>query len=279
MKRYLTDVRYLRSRLNRAGIKPRRQAGQSFLICEEVVEATLLALQNGPKQVTELGAGGGTLTLALLEAGFKVKAIERDQALADVLASEVREAKRGELKLIRDDLREIDWSWAKEESQDEAYQLVGNIPYNLSGNIIRRVVQLEPKPTQIVLLVQQEVGDRLVAKPPDMGLMSLAVSLWGQADVLLRVPASCFWPQPKVESHLVLLVPKKDGPVGLAEQENVLSLARYFFQTRRKQVGGGLKKRVGPERAVELLKKAGIDPTSRPQELMVEQWRALARML
>ena len=185
----LTDIHYLKSRLKQAGVKPQRTAGQNFLICTEVVEATVIALKGGPRRVTELGAGMGTLTIALLAAGFEVKAIERDQILAKIISKETPKTKQGSLDLQIGDLRKIDWGWGEDGSDKQLFQVVGNIPYNLSGLIIRRLVQLEPKPERAVLMVQREVGERMVAQPPQAGLLSLAISVWGDAEIAMSVPA------------------------------------------------------------------------------------------
>lgn len=275
MWKNLTDVSYLKTLLAKKGVRPRRSAGQHFLVCEEAVEATLLVLSNDVKQVTELGAGVGTLTQALLGAGYKVRAIEREAALGDLIKAGMSEKLRNNLDLVRDDLREADWSWR------EAYQLVGNIPYNLSGLIIRRLTLLEPAPERAVLLVQQEVGERLTAKVGNLSLVSVAVQLWGRAERLLNVPASCFWPIPKVDSQLVLLCPTTEVNVTSEEREAALAVAKKFFQAKRKQVGGVIRQVFNwpAEEAAGVLQQIGVKPTARPQEVPSEAWLALSRMV
>ena len=278
----LTDINYLKSRLKRAGIKPQRSAGQNFLICPEVVEATVMAITGGPKKITELGAGVGTLTVALLAAGFAVKAIEREQQLAKAITKEVPSPGRANLKLETGYLRKVDWRWSEDGSIEQKFQLVGNIPYNLSGLIIRRLVQLEPQPERVVLMVQWEVGERIVAQPPKMGLLGLAVSLWGKSDIIVRVPADCFWPKPKVGSCLIMLSPHGESRIKTEEREKVMAVAKPFFMAKRKQMAGVLKqnyKLMTREEAEMTLKKANIKGTQRPQEVAVEQWRALASVL
>ena len=278
----LTDIHYLKSRLKQAGVKPQRTAGQNFLICTEVVEATVIALKGGPRRVTELGAGMGTLTIALLAAGFEVKAIERDQILAKIISKETPKTKQGSLDLQIGDLRKIDWGWGEDGSDKQLFQVVGNIPYNLSGLIIRRLVQLEPKPERAVLMVQREVGERMVAQPPQAGLLSLAISLWGDAEIAISVPADCFWPKPKVESCVVILVPREKDEISIEEREKVMALAKPFFTSKRKQMAEVLKQNYrldSREEAAAVLAKANIRDIQRPQELSVAQWRALASVL
>ncbi|MEX2054939.1 MAG: 16S rRNA (adenine(1518)-N(6)/adenine(1519)-N(6))-dimethyltransferase RsmA [Candidatus Andersenbacteria bacterium] len=266
----LTDRDYLTSLLTKAGIRPVASAGQHFLIAEEVIEATLMALENGPQQITELGAGPGALTEALLQNGYHVRAIERDNALAHINEHHLPTKARQSLELIVKDLRDVNWSWPTD------YQLVGNIPYNLSGLIIRRITKLSPTPNRAVLLVQAEVGERLTATPPDMQLLSLAVSLWGEAHVLMKIPASCFWPAPQVNSALVLLLPHATNKE-IAQREDILAFAKPLFQLRRKQIGGSLQKtyQLSSNAVSTVLAEAGATTEQRPQELTVAQWQNL----
>lgn len=278
----LTDAASVASLLSAAGITPTRSAGQNFLVCEEVVEATLASLRGGygrqasQNHVTELGAGIGTLTQALAAAGFYVKAIERDEALAAILEKQLPKKLRERVEIVRDDLRNVDWSF--DSAQDKAYQLVGNIPYNLSGWIIRRITQLDPAPERVILLVQREVAERLTAVPPNMNMLGLSVQLWGEATALLPVPVSCFWPQPKVDSNLVMLVPDADASAGGRAREDVLAAAKICFQAKRKQLGGVLKRAYGASKEdVEgWLTGVGASPQTRPQELSAAQWQQLA---
>lgn len=250
----LTDERYVKSLLSRAGIAPARSSGQNFLICPEVVEATLSVLDHNIENITELGAGVGTLTGALAEAGYHVRAIERDKVLANILFEQLPKKLRERVEILNKDLREVEWPGT----------IVGNIPYNLSGLIIRRITQLTPEPEQVILLVQKEVGQRMTASPPNMNLLGLAVQLWGEVKIILEVPASCFWPEPKVDSSLVLLVPRTE-PV--EDREKILQVAKTCFQAKRKQLSGTLKRAYG----------LGIDLKRRPQELSVQEWQELAK--
>ncbi len=269
----LTNSRTLKTLLAREGFRPRRSAGQHFLVCPEVVETNLLALAGAPRQATELGSGVGTLTQALVAAGFAVKAVERDVQLARVLQVVIPRAQRSRLELVIHDLRDVSWEW------QVPYCLVGNIPYNLSGFIIRRLVQLDPAPERAVLLVQKEVGERVKTGAPHMSLLGLTVHLWGEVTMLLKVPRSCFWPQPRVDSQLLLVVPHHHYTV--EEREEIIALARRFFQAKRKQIGGTLARilEISPTRVARHLHELGLRPAQRPQELALEQWRALVLSL
>jgi len=267
----LTDPTHLQALLQKAGIQLDPRKSQHFLVSDEVLEATLELAGAGPRRVTELGAGIGTLTQPLAAAGFAVRAIERDPALAALLERSLPPKNRQTVEIIQADLRETAWEWT------EAYQLIGNIPYAVSGLIIRRLTELDPTPLQAILLVQKEVGERLTAHPPDMSLLSLAVGLWGSAEVVVGVPKSCFLPEPQVDSALVYLKPHSPALYTSKQRQAILDTARIFFGTKRKQMGGVLKKQFSSPAGT--LESVGLTPEGRPQELSVEQWAALTEKL
>lgn len=271
----LTDIDVLQERLARAGVTARREAGQHFLIAEEVVEATVAALlhwKDTAWRITELGAGLGTLTQALAGAGAQVRAIERESALAALILEHLPRPVRKNVSVVIDDLKSVDWTWTA------PYVLAGNIPYNLSGLILRRLTQLRPAPAAAVFLVQQEVAERVVAHPPNMSLVGLAVQLWGTATIILQVPPSCFWPEPKVDSALVVLVPHEPQS---KNNELVLKIARPFFQAKRKQMGGVAQRtfKLSGDEVEVCFAEAGVGLQQRPQELGTEAWEKLTNVL
>jgi len=261
--------------LEKESIKPKRSAGQNFLVCEEVVQAILAVLPEEPRNITELGAGLGVLTGPLLGASYNVRAIERDERVANVLQKYLPKNLRSNLDLKVADLSQEEWSW------NEEYCLVGNIPYNLSGLIVRRITQLDPLPTRVVLLVQREVGQRLTAEAPNMHLNTLAVKLWGEAQLVLDVPADCFWPTPKVASQVIVMEPRKVAMIDVEQREQVLREAKRFYQQKRKQVQGVMKKalQMNSTEVEEILNGLGIPLNARPQEVNEEQWVSLAKRI
>jgi 16S rRNA (adenine1518-N6/adenine1519-N6)-dimethyltransferase len=267
----LTNVAFLKKLFQKEGLGPKHSMGQNFLICSEVLEATIMALEEGPKNITELGAGAGTLTQALLASKFNVRAIERDDELANLLTTLTPKKLIPQLTMVKGDLREEKWGWEK------PFSVAGNIPYNLSGLIIKKVTQLEPKPQLVVLLIQREVGERLTAEAPNLSLISVAVRLWGQAEMILNVPADCFYPKPKVDSQLVLLSPNIDSHTSLAERERALKIIKRFFQAKRKQIGGVLKQqfKLSDTDTEKVLRLAKINRKQRPQEILPDQWLLL----
>jgi 16S rRNA (adenine1518-N6/adenine1519-N6)-dimethyltransferase len=264
----LTNRAYLEHLLHEAGLRPRHDSGQHFLICPDPIEAVVGALDAHAPAITELGAGLGPLTHALLAAHFKVRAIEWDRGLAALHQQLLPAGVKDRHQLIGEDLRTANWTW------DEPYQVVGNIPYNMSGLIVRRLTTTVPAPVRVVLMVQREVAQRLAAAPPQMNLIGLAAQAWARVELLEEVPPSCFWPEPQVVSQLVVLHPYPATKHSESEREALLSFARPFFQTKRKQIGKRLRTLIG-EAAEAVLKESGLTALQRPQELRVEDWRKL----
>ena len=271
----LTDIKFLKKLLQKEDIDPKHSMGQNFLICSEVLEATIMALREGPENITELGAGMGTLTQALLASKFNVRAIERDERLAGLLKALTTKKLASRLTVVSGDLRYEEWAWGK------PFSVAGNIPYSLSGLIIRRVTQLEPAPQFAVLLVQKEVGERLTIQLPNLHLISVAVQLWGRAEKILNVPADCFYPKPKVDSQLVLMRPRLDNRLSIEARERALKIIKRFFQTKRKQIGGIMQQQFELSKADtgKILRLAGINRKQRPQEVSPDQWIILAERI
>ena len=270
----ITDKKVLRSQLAAHQHRPRRSAGQNFLVCAKPVTKTVEALPKGLSTVVELGAGAGALTEALLEQGHQVVAIERDSTLVTILNERLLDQHREQLTIVADDLRHTPWE------QPAPYGLVGNIPYNLSGLIFRRLPKLHPQPEQVILLVQREVGQRLLAAPPAMSLLSVAVQLWGMPTRLQSVPAGCFWPQPDVDSVLVAITPHAHQ-LDRDTYQSVINVARTGFGTKRKQLGGSLRRGLGLAEAeiITQLEAVGLAPAQRPEVLSIEQSTSLATSL
>jgi 16S rRNA (adenine1518-N6/adenine1519-N6)-dimethyltransferase len=270
----LTDIDTLERILAKEKAAPLRQLGQNFLICDEPIEATIAALRPHVTNITELGAGVGPLTQALLSHNYSVRAIEQDTRLASALIKNLPTKLQTKLELITGDLREHNWE------HQTPWQLVGNIPYNLSGLILRRLTQLQKPPEQAILMVQREVADNLTAQVPHLGLLSLNIQLWGEAHLLLNIPASCYFPEPKVSSALVILIPHQKSPSSAA-REQILAVAKHFFRHRRKQIGGVMRNqlKLTDQTINSILAHVGATPIQRPQELTIDQWISLASVI
>lgn len=270
----LVNPDILQSVLDSHKIKASKSLGQNFLICEEVLDAVLMGLENGPKKITELGPGLGTLTQGLIGSGYCVRGIEKDDDFVKILPTVIPPKTRSNLTVIHNDLLETPWEWK------EGWQLVGNIPYNISGMIIRLLTKIQTPPYSAIFLIQKEVADRIVHADNLMSLPGLSVGLWGTAQLLLQVPPSCFIPAPAVHSSVIQIRPLSEM-LSLEKREEVIAGSKPFFQAKRKQIAHTLKfayKKTGEE--IDFItKKLNISPQARPENLSVQDWTSLCDIL
>jgi len=218
--------------------------------------------------VIEIGAGLGALTLALVETGARVTAVEVDAGLATVL----RETLPSAVEILHADARRLDWPAVL---GGEPAVLVANLPYNIATPLVADLLDDVPLVTRMLVMVQLEVAQRLCARPrtPAYGAVTVKVAYWATAALVGKVPASVFMPRPKVESALVAIV-RRERPAVAEDvpRELLFGLVRTAFQQRRKTLRRSLAGRV----AAETFAAAGIDSGARPEELDVVAWGRLA---
>jgi 16S rRNA (adenine1518-N6/adenine1519-N6)-dimethyltransferase len=253
--------------LDKYGIGPSRRLGQHFLadanITRRIVEEA--GLGAGDRAI-EVGAGTGTLTVALAAAGARVVAYEVDQRLRPLL-EEVTAGLDVELRF--EDAAAVDFGAA---FPDPPWSLVANLPYNIGTPLVMDVLRGAPAITRLVVMVQREVADRLVAFPgtPEYGLPTVVVGIHSRAHVAFKVPPQVFYPPPRVESAVVVL----DRVEAPALSERAVEVARAGFAKRRKMLRSSLAGVVADP--VALLGRAGIDPTRRPETLSPQDYLRLA---
>lgn len=255
--------------LVRHGLSPRHRLGQHFLADANVTRriVTVAAVSPGDR-VIEIGAGTGTLTAALAEAGARVVAYEVDEGLRPVL-EEVTEGLDVELRF--GDATKIDFA---AEFRDPPWVVVANLPYNVGTGLVMDILREVPSVVRLVVMVQREVGERLAARAGDdsYGLPSVVVGIHGRAKILFRVPSQVFFPAPRVES-VVVGIERSDAP---AAAVRAVELARAAFSKRRKMLRASLAGVIADPSAA--LEAAGIDPTRRAEELEPEDFVRLAEV-
>lgn len=255
--------------LARAGRSPSRALGQNFVCDPNTVRriAALAGVGEGDR-VVEIGAGLGSLTLALADTGARVTAVEIDRHLVPLLRETVEP--RG-VRVVEGDAMALDWH---ELVGDEPHVLVANLPYNIATPLVADLLDGVPQLTRMLVMVQLEVGERLAAKAGDdaYGAVSVKVAYWAEAKVVGKVPPTVFLPQPNVDSGLVSIVRRPDGPATDAPYDVLFGLVRQGFGQRRKMLRRSLAGVVSPA-AFEC---AGVRPEARPEELDVEAWGRLA---
>lgn len=254
--------------LDRHGLAPSRALGQNFVADPNTIRRIVrLAGVDASSHVVEIGPGVGSLTTELAATGADVVAVELDRHLLPVLAETVEPLG---VRVVHGDALTVDWSEVLVGSTD--WSLVANLPYNVATTIVLDLLDHVPAITEMLVMVQREVGERLAARAGGSayGIPSVKLSLWATAEVVARVPATVFVPQPRVESVLVRVV-RSPRPVVDVDHDALMGLVRAAFGQRRKMLRRSLADRVTPEQFAA----AGIDPAERPERLDVATWAAL----
>lgn len=264
----------IRERLRRLGFRPRKKLGQNFLTDEDILDRIAEAADlTRDDQVLEVGPGLGTLTERLADRAGRVVAVELDSALAQVVAGTL--GGRENVKVINEDVLDFD---PCREFRAHEYKLIGNLPYYVTSPIIRHFLESKCQPSLIIVMLQREVAERILAHPGDMSLLTLSVQLYGEPRLVRMVDASAFYPPPKVDSAVVRIdvLPK---PVVDVDPGDFFKVAAAGFSQARKQLHNSLAQRfwMRPGQAQELLREAGIDPKRRPETVSLEEWAALCR--
>lgn len=268
------DARAVRQQLRGLGVAPRRELGQHFLIDASVVLASVQAAQLSRNDtVLEIGGGLGLLTAALAAAAGRVIVVERDARLAAHL--ERRFAPAENVQVVTGDVFRVRLT---DYLRDGQYHLVANLPYQVTSRVFRNFLTLPPRPRQLVVLVQKEVADRLAGQEKNRGLLWLLAAAAGEVEVLRTIDRRSFVPPPQVTSALVRL---RLHPRLPEDVEALLALGRLAFVGRRKQLKNSLA--AGLHQPVPLvadtLRLARLNPTVRPQELGLAEWRKLRQRL
>lgn len=276
-------------------IKPARSKGQNFLIKEEVynniIEAADLKKDN---IVLEIGPGLGFLTTKLADKAKQVITIELDDKLAKYLKFSLEIQKIKNVEIINENILDIEIEKLKVKNFE--YKIVANLPYNITSIFLRKFLSLKNKPNTMVLMLQKEVAERILAKPGKMSLLAVSVQYYAEPEIIDYVPANAFWPEPQVDSAIVKLKVKspsnsagrqkspacqaslrtgrKVKQVGVDKERDFFRLIKFGFSSKRKMLKNNLSVgyKITQELAENKLKQVGFDPKIRAQELSVEGW-------
>ncbi len=255
------------------GLAPRKRLGQNFLRDTSFLHRILDAGDVGPDDnVLEIGAGTGVLTRALLDRARSVVALELDDALFALLRTDLRLTPN--LTLWHGNALDFQPS----SYFDGSYKVFGNIPYYITGPIVRRYLELASRPAVLVFMVQREVADRIVAGPGRLSVLGVSVQYYAEASIVAHVPAGAFYPVPKVDSAILKMVPRS-GALG-ATPDAFFQVVKAGFSMRRKQIANSLAAGLSLTRPQtrELLHAAFIDEKRRAETLSVDEWVTLTNV-
>ena len=262
--------------MDRFDVSPRRSLGQNFVTDPNTVRRIARLSGAGPADhVLEIGAGLGSLTLALAETGASVRTVEVDPGLTAALREVLAEAGARHVEVVEGDAARLDLDEVLAGS--DRWMLVANLPYNIATPLVLDLLRDAGAIETMVVMVQREVGERLAAPPGSRarGIPSVLVERRGTARVVGRVPASVFRPRPKVESVVVRIERHavREAPWPPEADARFELLVRTGFGQRRKMLRRSLAGLAGRESFAA----AGVDPSSRPEALTVDQWISLAK--
>ncbi|MCF7906736.1 16S rRNA (adenine(1518)-N(6)/adenine(1519)-N(6))-dimethyltransferase RsmA [Patescibacteria group bacterium] len=257
---------------------PLRRRGQNFLINPSVVRRVIKEAKLTKEDlILEVGPGLGALTEELVQQAGKVIAIEIDSCLVKILKDKIKE--KGNLEIIKasifDDL-------PKQIKLADNYKVIANLPFNITGKALRIFLEEREKIKLMILIVQREVAERIVAQPPQMSLLSLAVQFYAHPEIIFDIHQSNFWPQPQVQSTVIKIIPnqQKISP----EQEAIFfQIIKKGFSSKRKYLLNNLSKSViikkKKDELLDIFKEIDLSPQVRAQELSIGKWLELTRAL
>ena len=260
--------------LTKHGLAPRRAFGQNFVADANTVrKIARLADVHAGDFVLEIGAGLGSLTLALAETGAHIVAVEIDNGLVEVLRENT--ASLPNVEIIHGDAMQLDWRPLLAKSKH--WRVVANLPYNLATPIVADILDQIPQVDYLLVMVQREVADRLVARVGSdaYGAVSVKIEYWATSKIVGDVSASVFLPQPRVESALVEIRRRTEPSIVGVDDKDLFKLVRAGFAKRRKMLRRALADTVTAQDFVI----AQVNPESRAEELDLAAWGRLRKAI
>ena len=264
-------------------IYPSKRLGQNFLIDKLAIKKFLKAvnLKSGDI-VLEIGPGIGNLTGELAKKVRKVIAIEKDPKMINILKDTTKEFKN--IKIIQGDI--LKTNLKSKILNLKSYKVVANLPYYITAPAIRKFLESENHPEEMVLIIQKEVAQRICAKPPNMNLLAVSVQFYAKPEIICYVSKKSFWPQPKVDAAIIKITPHKTVPhqclrYGTGLHEQFFEIVRSGFSQPRKQIVNNLTKmlKFNKEQVNLWLLENNIQPQQRAETLNIKDWLNLAKTL
>jgi 16S rRNA (adenine1518-N6/adenine1519-N6)-dimethyltransferase len=253
---------------------PIKRLGQNFLIDKNILRKIIEAAELSKRDVVlEVGPGIGNLTIELAKKVKKVVAVEKDERMVEILKERLKEEKIENVEIVNEDILKFLPSFKLRRS----YKVVANIPYYLTSRLIRNLLEAKRRPRLIVLMIQKEVAQRICAKPPKMNLLAVSVQFYAKPKIVSYVSKNSFWPRPKVDSAIIKIEPRETK----FNANLFFKIVRAGFSHPRKQLINNLSRKLGrkKEEIKKLLSQLGISPKKRAEELSIEDWMKLTKLI
>jgi 16S rRNA (adenine1518-N6/adenine1519-N6)-dimethyltransferase len=265
-----------RQLLQRYGLSPKKSLGQSFLVEEGVLHRIVIAAELSKQDtVLEIGPGLGALTRHLAESAGRVVAVELDDRLLPILEDQLGDA--ANVEVVHGDILAVEPG----QLVGGPYIVVANLPYYITAAILRHLLESRRRPRRMVLTVQREVAERLVAAPGDLSLLAVSVQAFGAVTMVAQIRAGSFYPRPGVDSAVVRVELHPQPVFYPLDEGHFFRVVKAGFALRRKQLRNSLAAglRLDKNEVEQALQSVGIDPRRRAETLMLTEWVALAREL
>ena len=292
-----TDVKELLKKYN---AKPEKYLGQHFILSKRALSLMIEAAEIKENDtIIEIGPGLGTLTQELAKTGATVIAVERDALMVEILKETISDYKN--IKIIQSNAKKISLPLSgignrikggkdvDKFNKFNKYKIVANLPYNAATFLIHKWLELNPPtggpPDLMVLMIQKEVAQRMVAKSPHSNLLAMSVQFYADAEIIEYVSAGSFWPKPKVDAAIIKIVPTRlpapDGAADGGQEKNFFRIIKAGFSQPRKQLIGNLVKRLNiqKEKIVSVFRDFDISERVRAENLSLKQWQNLTSKL
>ncbi|MEK7609917.1 MAG: 16S rRNA (adenine(1518)-N(6)/adenine(1519)-N(6))-dimethyltransferase RsmA [Patescibacteria group bacterium] len=275
-------------------LQPKKSLGQHFLNSKHVLEQIISAanIQKG-ENVLEIGPGTGVLTRALLTAGANVVAIEKDRRTIDMVEQDFfNEIKDGKLKIIYGDILDpnileklgLDLNTKSREIRPQffsSYSIVANIPYYITGAILEKFLEHEPRPNRMIILAQKEVAERIVARNGKESVLSISVKAFGTPKIIANVPPGAFTPPPTVDSAILSISDISDAQFVTKNPDitTFFKVLKAGFAHKRKFAVRNLETVVTKEKLEDAWKKIGLDLKIRAENITTSQWLEIVKLI
>ncbi len=271
----------IKNTLKDFGAKPKKYLGQNFLTDKNILNKIIESADiNSKDTILEIGPGTGILTKELAKRARKIFAVEKDTSMCKILKEELKDFKNTEI-INADILKsQIPMHNAQSNPKSQNYKIIANIPYYLTSAVIRKFLETENQPAELILMIQKEVAKRICETPPKMSLLAVSVQFYADTKILFNVSKNSFWPVPKVDSAVIKITPHKTkyNPEFI---KTFFRIVKAGFSQPRKQISGNLSKilKIKKEKINSLLSENNINPTQRAETLSIANWKSLTNSM
>ena len=261
-------------------MKAKKSLGQHFLKSEKALRSIVSAGDvNADDVVLEIGPGRGELTSRLMLLGGKVIAVEKDDMLERFLREKYKEEiKENHLDLVHGDILEFDPNLLK-FYKEFSYKLIANIPYNITGAILRKFLSADYQPELMVLLVQKEVAERIVTRDGKESILSLSIKAYGEPRFIETVKAGSFAPAPKVDSAILLIENISKKFFQDFSEKDFFKLVQTGFKSKRKKLSSNLATVYPKEKIISIFEELKVNSNVRAEDLALKDWKELSKRL